>query len=91
MKKPRKNLDVTDEDIADVLAEIEKVRPRGHHKTQVFTPAQDKVLLLARNCEQHRQVPWPKLVAIWRAKWGGIAERTLRARYLELQKQRNSR
>lgn len=84
----RQRVNQLDIDEFDIMAEIEKLRPAGHHKTWRFTPEMDKALLAARDCRATEQVPWQQLCALWAKKWRPISQDTLRTRLRELQAQR---
>jgi hypothetical protein len=72
----------------DIMAELEKIRPNGHHKTLHFTDEMDMVLLAARDCPANHQVRWRDLCEIWAKKWQPVSQDTLRARLRELQAKR---
>ena len=81
-------LGITKDDVSELAAELEALRPSGGPSKRQFTAEQDEALLAARACEPGRRVYWDVLANWWEIKWGKVNADTLRRRLRELQEER---
>ena len=80
-----KRLDISEDEVTGLLAEIEELRPSRSPYAKHFTAEQDKVILAARGPGVKNPVRWDDLVRWWTDRYGRINQDTLRRRLRELE------
>ena len=78
----RKELGITQ---AEILEELDALRPMNSPYLRQFTAEQDAAILAARGAGPKPKVRWRDFIEWWTGRYGPVSEDTLRARLRKLE------